>query len=141
MNAKHDALNLFGRLFIAVMFLPAGFSKATGFEGAVGYFTSLGIIAPVLVLILTIILEIAGGLALIVGYKTRMTAMLLAVFTLAASVTGHAFWAAAPETAFMEQLLFFKNIAIAGGLLILASVGAGKFSVDGLELPQKTKLN
>ena len=140
MNAKHDALNLFGRLFIAVMFLPAGFSKVTGFEGAVGYFTSLGIIAPVLVLILTIILEIAGGLALIVGYKTRMTAMLLAVFTLAASVTGHAFWAATPETAFMEQLLFFKNIAIAGGLLILASVGAGEFSVDGLKNPQKIKL-
>ena len=140
MSAKHDALNLFGRLFIAVMFLPAGFSKVTGFEGAVGYFTSLGIIAPVLVLILTIILEIAGGLALIVGYKTRMTAMLLAVFTLAASVTGHAFWAATPETAFMEQLLFFKNIAIAGGLLILASVGAGEFSVDGLKNPQKIKL-
>ena len=140
MNAKHDALNLFGRLSIAVMFLPAGFSKVTGFEGAVGYFTSLGIIAPVLVLILTIILEIAGGLALIVGYKTRMTAMLLAVFTLAASVTGHAFWAATPETAFMEQLLFFKNIAIAGGLLILASVGAGEFSVDGLKNSQKIKL-
>lgn len=133
MNTYQNTLNLLGRLLIVAMFLPAGLSKAIGFEGAVGYFTSLGIIAPTLTVVLTIILEIVGGFALIVGYKTRATAMLPALFTLAAAVTGHAFWSAPPDAAFVEQLLFLKNIAITGGLLILASTGAGKFSFDGVK--------
>ena len=54
----------------------------------------------------------------------------MALFTLAAAITGHAFWAAPVDAAFIAQLLFFKNIAVMGGLLILASAGAGKFSID-----------
>jgi len=131
MKTYQSALNLFGRILIVALFLPAGLSKLTGFEGTLGYFSSLGIPAPTLALAATIVIEIVGGIALLVGFKTRLVAIIMALFTLAAAVTGHAFWAAPADAAFIAQLLFFKNIAVMGGLLVLASAGAGSFSFDG----------
>ncbi len=130
MKTYQNVLNLIGRLLIAALFLPAGLSKLTSFEGTVGYFTSLGIAAPSLAVAATIIVEVLGGIALIVGFKTRAVAIVLALFTLAASIAGHAYWAAPADQAFVAQLLFFKNIAVIGGLLVLASAGAGKLSLD-----------
>lgn len=131
MKTYQSALNLFGRILIVALFLPAGLSKLTGFEGTLGYFSSLGIPAPTLALVATIVIEIVGGIALLVGYQTRLIAIVMALFTLAAAVTCHAFWAAPADAAFIAQLLFFKNIAVMGGLLVLASAGAGSFSFDG----------
>ena len=133
MKTYQNALNLLGRLLIVALFLPAGLSKLTGFEGTVGYFTSLGMAAPTLGVIVAIIAEVGGGVALLVGFQTRIVAILLAVFTLAATIIGHAYWAAPADAAFIAQLLFFKNIAVIGGLLVLASSGAGKFSIDGFK--------
>ena len=131
MKTYQSALNLFGRILIVALFLPAGLSKLTGFEGTLGYFSSLGIPAPTLALAATIVIEIVGGIALLVGFKTRLVAIIMALFTLAAAVTGHAFWAAPADAAFIAQLLFFKNIAVMVGVLVLASAGAGSFSFDG----------
>ena len=131
MKTYQSALNLFGRILIVALFLPAGLSKLTGFEGTLGYFSSLGIPAPTLALVATIVIEIVGVIALLVGFKTRLVAIIMALFTLAAAVTGHAFWAAPADAAFIAQLLFFKNISVMGGLLVLASAGAGSFSFDG----------
>ena len=131
MKTYQSALNLFGRILIVALFLPAGLSKLTGFEGTLGYFSSLGIPAPTLALVATIVIEIVGGIALLVGFKTRLVAIIMALFTLAAAVTGHAFWAAPADAAFIAQLLFFKNISVMGGLLVVASAGAGSFSFDG----------
>ena len=131
MNTYQNALNLIGRLLIVALFLPAGLSKLTGFEGTVGYFGSLGLPVATLAVVVAIIAEVLGGIALLVGFQTRIVAILLAIFTLAASIAGHAFWAAPADAAFIQQLLFLKNIAVIGGLLVLASAGAGKFSIDG----------
>jgi putative oxidoreductase len=131
MKTYQSALNLIGRILIVALFLPAGLSKLAGFEGTLGYFASLGIPAPTFALAATIVIEIVGGIALLVGFKTRLAAIILAIFTLAAAVIGHAFWAAPADAAFIAQLLFFKNIAVMGGLLVLASAGAGSFSIDG----------
>jgi putative oxidoreductase len=131
MKTYQNILNLLGRLLIVVLFLPAGLSKLTGFEGTVGYFASLGLPVATLAVVVAIIAEVLGGIALLVGFQTRIVAILLAVFTLAASIAGHAFWTAPADAAFVQQLLFFKNIAVIGGLLVLASAGAGKFSMDG----------
>lgn len=131
MKTYQSALNLIGRILIAALFLPAGLSKLTGFEGTLGYFSSLGIPAPTFALVATIVIEVVGGIALLVGFQTRIVAVIMALFTLAAAVTGHAFWAAPADAAFIAQLLFFKNIAVMGGLLVLASAGAGSFSIDG----------
>ena len=131
MKTYQSALNLIGRILIVALFLPAGLSKLAGFEGTLGYFASLGIPAPTFALAVTIVIEIVGGIALLVGFQTRLVAIILALFTLVAAVTGHAFWAAPADAAFIAQLLFFKNIAVMGGLLVLASAGAGSFSIDG----------
>jgi putative oxidoreductase len=130
MNTYQSALNLIGRLLIIALFLPAGLAKMAGFEGTLGYFASLGIPAPVLALVVTIVIEIVGSIALLVGFQTRLVAIIMAIFTLLAAVSGHAYWAAPADAAFIAQLLFFKNIAVMGGLLVLASAGAGGFSID-----------
>jgi putative oxidoreductase len=126
----NNALNLIGRLLIAALFLPAGLSKLTGFEGTVGYIASVGLPLPAVAAAAALVVEIVGSLALVAGFYTRIAALVLAVFTLVATYFFHAFWAAAPEQAFVQQLMFFKNIAVVGGLLVLVSSGAGAFSLD-----------
>lgn len=127
MNAIFE---LIGRVLIAALYLPAGISKLTGFEGTVGYIGSVGLPLPAAGAVLAILVEILGAVALIIGFKTRIAATVLAVFTLVATVIFHAFWSAAPDQAFVQQLMFFKNIAVIGGLLLLAANGAGALSLD-----------
>ena len=126
----NNALNLIGRLLLAAVFLPAGLSKLSGFEGTVGYIASVGLPMPTVAAVVALVVEILGAIALVVGFQTRIAAAVLAVFTLVASVFFHAFWAAAPEQAFIQQLMFFKNIGLIGGLLVLVSSGAGAWSID-----------
>jgi len=126
----NNAINLIGRLMLAALFLPAGLSKLTGFEGTIGYIASVGLPMPAVAAAAALVVEILGSIALIIGFQTRIAAAVLGVFTLVASVFFHAFWAAAPEQAFVQQLLFFKNIGVIGGLLVLVSAGAAGFSID-----------
>jgi len=126
----NNALNLMGRLLLAALFLPAGLSKLSGFEGTVAYIGSVGLPFASVAAAAAVAVEILGSVALIVGFQTRIAAAVLAVFTLVASVFFHAFRAAAPEQAFMQQLLFFKNVGVMGGLLLLVSSGAGAWSLD-----------
>ena len=126
----NNILTLVGRLLLAALFLPAGLSKLTGFEGTVGYIASVGLPLPAVGAAIAIVVEIAGSLALIAGFQTRIAAVVLALFTLVATFFFHAFWAAAPDQAFVQQLMFFKNIAVVGGLFVLAASGAGALSVD-----------
>lgn len=129
-TAPQNALNLLGRLALAALFLPAGISKLTGFAGTVGYIGSIGLPLATSGAVLAIVVEIVGGLAILTGFYTRAAALVLAAFTVVASVLFHAYWAVPADQAFVQQLLFFKNLAIAGGLLILTSQGAAGWSVD-----------
>ncbi len=131
MKNFYNPIEFLGRLLFVALFLPAGLSKLFGFAGTVGYFGSLGIPMAPAAVAATIAIEVLGSIALLFGFKTRYVAFALAGFTLLASVVGHAFWAAPAEQAFVQQLMFFKNIAVVGGLLVLASAGAGKWSFDG----------
>ena len=133
MNKYESILNLLGRIAIAALFLPAGLNKLMGMEGVTSYFASLGLPVVGVLVWVVIAIEVLGGVALILGYKTRLVAIGLAIFTVLASIVGHAFWAAPVDAAFIAQLLFFKNMAVTGGLLILASSGAGSISIDGRE--------
>ena len=125
-----NPLSLLGRLLLAALFLPAGIGKLTGFAGTVGYISSVGLPLPELAAALALTVEIAGGIALVIGFGTRPAALVLALFTLVASYFFHNYWAAPADQQFMQQLLFFKNIAVAGGLLTLAAHGAGAWSID-----------
>lgn len=130
MNSFNPVLALVGRLLIALMFVPAGLSKLTGFGGTVGYIASVGLPAPTLAAIVAIVVELGCGIAIAVGYRTRVAALALAAFTVVATLSFHAFWAAAPDAQFMQQLMFYKNLAIVGGLLVLAAQGAGALSLE-----------
>jgi putative oxidoreductase len=132
LKTLQNPLSLTGRLLFALLFLPAGISKLTGFAGTVGYISSVGLPLPQVAAALALSLEIIGGVALLLGVGTRLAALALALFTLVASFFFHNYWAAPEAQQFVQQLMFFKNIAVVGGLLSVAAWGAGAWSVDGL---------
>jgi len=129
-TAAQNLLALLGRVLIAAMFVPAGFGKLTAFAGTVGYIASVGLPLPALGAVLAIVVELGAGIALLLGFQTRIAAVVLALFTLAASFFFHPFWAVPEAAKMVTTLLFTKNIAIVGGLLALAAFGAGRLSVD-----------
>jgi Predicted membrane protein len=114
-----------GRLLLAFMFIYAGFGKLTNITGTAGWFGSLGFPVPTLVAILVGLLELVGGLAVLVGFKTRLAAGALAIFTVAATLIAHMDLADQ-----VQQLFFLKNMSITGGLLFVAAAGAGALSID-----------
>ncbi len=125
-----NPLALVGRLLMALLFLPAGLSKISGFAGTVGYIASKGMPMPTAAAVVAIIVEVVAPLALIAGFGTRWAALVLAGFTVVATFVFHNFWAMPAEQVMMQQLMFFKNIAVVGGLLTLAAHGAGAWSMD-----------
>ena len=129
-TSLQNPLALVGRLLLALLFLPAGISKIGGFAGTVGYITSKGLPMPSVAAVIAIIVEVGGALALIAGFGTRWAALALAGFTLIATFFFHNYWAMPADQVMMQQLMFFKNIAVVGGLLVLAAHGAGAWSVD-----------
>ena len=131
MNALQNPLALAGRLLLAALFLPAGINKIMGFEGTVGYIGSVGLPMPAVLAVIAIVIEIVAPLALIAGYGTRIAALVLAVFTAVATVLFHNYWAMPAEQQFIQQLMFFKNVGVVGGLLVLGAWGAGAWSVEG----------
>lgn len=113
------------RSLLGLIFVVAGFGKlGAGYAGSAAYMASAGV--PESLLPLVILLELGGGLALIAGFQTRAVALLLAVFCMLAALLFHLDF-----TQKMQQIMFMKNFAIAGGLLGLMVSGAGPYSVDG----------
>lgn len=123
-------LSLAGRLLLASLFLPAGIAKLGGFAGTAAYIGSKGLPMPELGAVMAIVIEVGAGLALIAGFGTRWAALVLAAFTLLATVFFHNFWGVPVEMVMVQKLMFTKNIAVIGGLLVLAAYGAGAWSVD-----------
>ena len=130
LEALKNPLSFIGRLLLALLFLPAGWGKLTGFAGSVAYTASGGLPLPELATAAALTVEIVGSLALILGLGTRWAALALAFFTLLASFFFHNYWAMPPEKVMMMQLMFFKNMAITGGLLTVAAWGPGAWSLD-----------
>jgi len=130
MNALQNPFALLARLLMALLFLPAGISKIGGFAGTAGYIGSVGLPLPEVGAAIAILVEVGASVLLIIGLFTRPAALVLAVFTLVASFFFHAFWAMPAEAQMMQSLMFYKNIAVVGGLLAIAAFGAGAFSMD-----------
>jgi putative oxidoreductase len=125
-----DTLALVGRILIATLFVPAGFGKLMGFAGTVGYITSAGLPLPEVAAVIAIFCELGLGLCVLVGFKARPAAFLLAIFTIATALSFHHYWSMAADKVAMNQINFYKNMAIAGGLFAFAALGAGRFSID-----------
>ena len=130
-NAAQDTLALIGRILIAYLFIPAGIGKLMGFAGTVGYINSVGLPLPEVGAVIAIVVELGLGIALLLGFKTRWTAIAMAIFTVAAALFFHKYWSAPDAMKMMQTINFNKNMAIAGGLIALAGFGAGRLSIDG----------
>jgi putative oxidoreductase len=124
-NNNQAAIALAGRLLIAIIFLLSGFGKITAPEATQGYIASVGMPAPLLSYIAAVIVELGGGILLLIGYRVRPVAAIMAIFTIIAALFFH--------HAFGDQnqmIHFLKNLAMAGGLLQVVAFGAGAFSID-----------
>lgn len=125
-----NPLSLIGRVLLALLFVPAGFSKIGGFAGTAGYIASQGVPFPELATAAAIGVELGLGLLLLVGLQTRWAALGIALFTVVITFIFHNYWAVPAEQVMMQQQAFFKNIAVVGGLLTVAAWGAGAWSLD-----------
>ena len=123
MKAIENYGNFVGRILISVIFLTAGASKIPGYEATQGYMEAMGV--PGALLPIVIATELLGAIAIIIGYKTRIVAFLLAGFSLVSALLFHFNFADQ-----MQSILFMKNVAIAGGFLFLVANGAGYVSID-----------
>jgi putative oxidoreductase len=130
LNNLSNPLALLGRILLAILFVTSGFSKITGFEGTVGYIASHGLPLAPLGAIIAILCEFVGGIALILGFMTRWVALIMAIFTIAAGVFFHNFWAVPADQVMNMTIHFWKNVSIAGGMLMVAAFGPGAYSID-----------
>ena len=123
-STPSDAAALAGRLLLSAIFIISGLSKLSAPAATIGYIGSVGLPLAPLGFALAIAVEVLGGFALIAGYRSRLVAAVLAVFTLATALVFH------NDLADQNQFIhFFKNIAIVGGLLQVVAFGAGRFSL------------
>ena len=130
MHLASKPSTLIARILLAGIFITAGLSKIGGFEGTVGYIASKGLPFSGLIAALTIAVEVLGGIAIVIGYKARIAGFVLAVFTILAAIIFHNFWDAPADQAYIQNIMFMKNMSIAGGLLLLTIFGAGGLSID-----------
>ncbi|MGP5175624.1 DoxX family protein [Psychrobacter immobilis] len=112
-----------GRLFLSMIFIFSGFTKITGYAATQGYMESMGV--PGMLLPLVIAVELLGGIAILLGFKARLVAILMAGFSVVSALLFHQFWI---DESQMNP--FMKNIAMAGGFLMIFAHGAGAYSID-----------
>jgi putative oxidoreductase len=125
-------LSLAGRIGMSAIFLIAGVGKIQNWSGTAAHMEAAGIPAASLLLPLTVVAEIGGGLALLVGWQTRWAALGLFLFLIPATLIFHHFWDLLDPEQSMQRIHFLKNLAIMGGLLEFSAMGAGGFSLDAL---------
>ena len=121
---------LVARILIAPLFLIAGYNKLMAVAGTAGYFAKLGFPMPEIMVWVAIVIEIGGGLLLLIGWKTRWVSWLLIAFVAVATFMAHRFWAVDAAQYANQLNAFLKNIAVIGGLLMFIAHGPGSASVD-----------
>lgn len=129
-DTRKNEIILAARVLLMVLFILFGWSKLTGFSGTVGYMASLGAPAPTLAAGIAVIMEFFVGIAIVLGFYTRPLALIFALYTIATALIGHKFWTMTGADAYANEINFFKNVSIMGGLLLLAVTGPGKYSLD-----------
>lgn len=130
-TSLQNPLSLAGRALLALLFIPAGFTKIGGFAGTVGYIASKGVPLPELAAAAAVGIELGLGILLLIGFQARWAALGIALFTVVITFIFHNFWAVPAEMMMQQQQAFFKNIAVVGGLLMIAAWGPGAWSLDG----------
>ena len=142
----NDAFVLLGRILIAVIFVASGAEKAMDLGATaaaieaknlpipqlLASYLPAGWTMPYVLAVATAALELGGGALIILGWQTRLFALLLAIFTAIAAYFFHDFWHYPPGAEYTNNMIhFMKNVSIVGGFLMIAGVGAGRYSLDG----------
>ena len=121
---------LVGRILIAAIFLISGYGKIAGFDGVVGYIGSKGLPMPEVLAAATILLEVGGGILLVLGYKVRWVAIVFFLWLIPTTYIFHRFWGIDAAQVQAQQINFLKNVSIMGAFLMLFGFGPGAYSLD-----------
>ena len=127
---------LVGRVLLALIFIISGFGKLTGFAGTVGYIQSAGLPVPQLVAVIAIIVELGGGIMLVIGWKARWAALALFIFSGLTIYYFHDFWTMDGADRLLNQTMALKHLSIMGGVLLVAAVGSGPVALERPRLSQ-----
>jgi putative oxidoreductase len=122
----NDGAALLGRLLLSVIFILSGVQKLVGFSGTVEFMGAEGLPFPMLAAIVAVVVECVGGILLIIGYQTRPTGIVMALWCIATALIAHS------DFGNQDQMIhFLKNVALAGSFLQLVAFGAGAWAIDG----------
>jgi putative oxidoreductase len=135
-NSSSSVVPLIGRFLISLVFILAGTAKIGAFSMYTGYVAAAHLPLPKVSLAIAIIVELFGGLAILAGLYTRFTAWVVFLYLIPTTIMFHNFWAMDGAAKIDNMIHFEKNLAIMGGLLILATFGAGAYSVDSARAPR-----
>jgi len=129
-NASNGVVLLLGRLAMAAIFVPSGFNKLTHLDTFAASLAGRVPAAPYLFAVLGAATEFFGSICVVLGFKTRYVALLMAVFTAIAALLSHHYWDMEEAARTAQYIQFMKNVAIIGGFLILFAAGPGPYSLD-----------
>jgi putative oxidoreductase len=130
LSSQRDVLLLLARILLVILFILFGWQKIAHFSGTIAFMGTEGAPAPIVSAAIAVVMELFVGIALLVGFYTRPLALLLALYTVGTALIGHHFWTMTGGEQMNNMIHFYKNIAIAGGLLALCAAGPGRFSID-----------
>lgn len=136
MKSLERYLPLAGRILLSLIFVMSGLSKVGGWNDTAGYMASKGMPLIPVFLVGAILVEVLGGLSVLLGFKAKLGAVALAVFLIPATLTFHNFWAYQGMEQQVQMSMFMKNLAIMGGLLLVIGFGAGPLSLDARSNPK-----
>jgi len=131
-DSTKSSLLLAARFLLALMFILSGFGKLANAGATAQFMASGGLPNMPSLALLVGLFEVLTGIALIVGFKARWAALALAIFTVVATLMFHAYWSMPADQQYIQQLMFLKNLAVVGGMLAVAALGAGAWSVDAV---------
>jgi putative oxidoreductase len=132
MNGINDEVILAARLLLAPLFLIFGWRKLRDFSGTVGQMAQVGLAMPVLAAAASTFMELPVAFAVAVGAFTRVSAVLMFLYTLGTALIGHHYWTVKGADQLDSMEGFYKNLSIMGGFLLLSITGAGRYSIDAL---------
>lgn len=134
-NKVSDFVPVIGRVLLSAIFLTSGLGKLLAWDASVGYVASAGMPLPSgLLLAAAAATEIIGGAMVLLGFQARLGALALAGFSILTAILFHNYWSLADaQAAYVQQIMFWKNIAMAGGFLQIVAFGAGPFALDNAE--------
>lgn len=130
MNSSNNVVSLAGRILMSAIFIFSGIGKIAAFSGMVGYAASAHVPMPSVAIAVAIVIEVLGGLAILAGFQTKLASWIIFLYLIPTSFLFHSFWTMDGMVRMDNQAHFFKNVAIMGGLLILAANGPGGASID-----------